>query len=81
VADIQPVRDFVRRAFLFDQNAELAEDDPLFPDVIDSLGVMEVVEFIEEQYGIDIEEDELLAANFRSLGAIGALIDRKRDAG
>lgn len=80
MADIQPVRDFIRRGFLFDEHAELADDEPLFPDVIDSLGVMEVVEFVEEHYGIAIAEDELLAENFRSLQAIGALIDSKRDA-
>ena len=80
MADIEPVRAFVRKEFLFDRDAPLADADPLFPDVIDSLGVMEVVSFVEEQYGIEIAEDELLADNFRSLEAIGALVDRKRDA-
>ena len=51
----------------------------LFPDVIDSLGVMEVVAFVEEKYGVEIDEDDLLVDNFRSLEAIGSLVDRKRD--
>jgi acyl carrier protein len=80
MADIEPVRTFVRRLFLFDAEARLADGDPLFPEVIDSLGVMEVVEFIEEQYGITIDEDEMLSDNFRSLEAISALVDRKSDA-
>ena len=79
--DTEPLREFIRRQFLFDDSAELADDDPLFPDVIDSLGVMELVTFVEERYGIAIDEDELLVDNFRSLSAIGELIDRKRDAG
>ena len=79
--DIDPLREFIRRQFLFDEDAALADDDPLFPDVIDSLGVMEVVTFVEERYGIAVDEDELLVDNFRSLAAIGALIDRKHDAG
>ena len=78
--DIEPVRNFVRREFLYDADAPLADDDPLFPDVIDSLGVMEVVSFIEDQYGVQIDEEELLVDNFRTLVAIGSLVDRKRDA-
>jgi acyl carrier protein len=80
MADIEPVRTFVRREFLFDKDAPLADGDPLFPDVIDSLGIMEVVDFMEEQYSITVEEDELLVNNFRSLEAISSLVDRKTDA-
>lgn len=46
--------------------------------MIDSLGVMEVVEFVEEAYAISIDEQDLLADNFRSLDAISSLVDRKR---
>jgi acyl carrier protein len=81
MADIEPVRGFVRKEFLFDRDAPLADGDALFPDVIDSLGVMEVVAFIEDHYGIEIAEEELLADNFRSLEAIGSLVDRKQNAG
>jgi acyl carrier protein len=80
MADIEPVRTFVRRQFLFDADAPLGDGDPLFPEVIDSLGVMEVVDFIEEHYKVTIDEDEMLSDNFRSLEAISALVDRKADA-
>jgi acyl carrier protein len=80
MADVEPLRDFIRAQFLFDENADLGDGDPLFPDVIDSLGVMEVVSFVEERFGIDIGDDDLLADNFQSLEAISSLIDRKRDA-
>lgn len=81
MADTEPLREFIRKQFMFDENAELDDADPLFPDVIDSLGVMEVVTFVEEAYGVSIDEDDLLADNFRSLAAISSLVDRKRDAG
>lgn len=80
MADIDSLRNFIRKQFLFDENATLGDDDPLFPEVIDSLGVMEVVDFVEETYGVTIEEHELLADNFRSLNAMSSLIDRKSDA-
>jgi acyl carrier protein len=78
VADIAPLRDFIRRQFLFDEDATLEDDDPLLPEVIDSLGVMEVVDFVEQHYGVSISDDDLLADNFQSLNAIAALIDRSR---
>jgi acyl carrier protein len=81
MADTEPLREFIRKQFMFDENAELDDADPLFPDVIDSLGVMEVVTFVEEAYGVSIDEDDLLADNFRSLAAISSLVDRRRDAG
>jgi acyl carrier protein len=77
MADTEPLREFIRRQFLFDEKAPLGDDDPLFPDVIDSLGVMEVVDFVEERYGVSIEEEDLLADNFESLSAIAALVDRR----
>jgi acyl carrier protein len=80
MADLEPLREFIRKQFLFDEEARLDDGDPLFPDVIDSLGVMELVDFVEDGYGITLNEEELLADNFRSLEAISSLIDRKRDA-
>lgn len=80
MADTEPLRDFIRKQFLFDDEGRLEDEDPLFPDVIDSLGVMEVVSFVEEEYGVEIDEDELLVENFKTLSAMSALIDGKRDA-
>ncbi len=80
MADLEPVRSFVRKEFLFDADASVGDADPLMPDVIDSLGVMEVVSFIEEHYGVEVAEDELLVDNFRTFEAIGGLIDRKQNA-
>jgi acyl carrier protein len=81
MADTEPLRGFIRKQFLFDESAKLDDGDPLFPDVIDSLGVMEVVDFVETTYEVSIDEDDLLADNFKSLEAMSALVDRKRDAG
>ena len=77
MADISPVRDFIRREFLYDRSAPLAEDTVLFPDLVDSLGIMTVVEFIEEKYGITIDDDELEAERFETLNSINAFIDEK----
>jgi acyl carrier protein len=78
VVDTEPIRDFVRREFLYDKTAALADDDTLFPDLVDSLGMMEVLDFVEDTYGIEIAEDELEADRFRTLRAIGEFIAAKQ---
>jgi acyl carrier protein len=75
--DIDQLRTFVRREFTFDAKADLRDDEPLFPDIVDSLGVMELVDFVEETYGVTIGDDELLVDNFRTLSSVKALIERK----
>lgn len=76
--DIDPVRAFVRREFLYDADAQLTDDAPLYPDLVDSLGIMELVDFLEETYGIEIEEQELVVSNFSNLGTVASLVERKQ---
>jgi acyl carrier protein len=78
MTDIEPIRSFIRQQFLFDKDAPLGDDQELFPGIVDSLGVMELADFVEQTYGVQIGEDELMADNFISLTAIAALVDRKQ---
>ena len=49
--------------------------------VIDSLGVMEVIGFVEEVFGIVVADDEIMEANFGTLNAITRyIIDKSGDA-
>jgi acyl carrier protein len=48
--------------------------------VIDSLGVVSLVSFIERQYGIRVDEEELMPENFDSVDAIVGFIAGKRGA-
>ena len=56
----------------------LDESDSLLErGVIDSVGVLKLVAFLEETYGIEIEEDDLMPENFDSLIAISNYVSRK----
>ena len=46
--------------------------------IIDSTGVLELVTFVESEYGLTITDDELVPANFDSIAALAAFIQRKR---
>jgi acyl carrier protein len=54
------------------------EDDLLSGGLIDSLGVTQLVAFLEERYAIAVTDADLVPANFQSLAAIEAYVARKR---
>ncbi|MET3661669.1 acyl carrier protein [Aquamicrobium ahrensii] len=76
------VRIFVVDNFLFgDQDALSGDDQSLIEhDVIDSTGVLELVSFIEERFGIAMSDAEIAPANLDSVSRIAAFIERKRAA-
>lgn len=70
---------FLSETFLYMRpDFQVGPDDSLMrTGVIDSLGVMEVVEFVEEMAGVQVAEDEITEANFGTLNAIARYITRK----
>jgi acyl carrier protein len=57
------------------------DEDLLAGGVIDSVGLMEVVSFVEQEYGIDVTDQDLVADNFRSLKSIQEFVELKRRGG
>jgi acyl carrier protein len=45
--------------------------------LIDSLGILEVVSFLEKEFGIVISDDELLPENFGSVQSLSSFVRRK----
>lgn len=58
--------------------AELTDDFPLIRErVVDSLGIFQLVSFIERELGVQIGDDEVVLENFETIGALAAFIDAK----
>lgn len=74
-------RAWVRENFLYMRpDWPLGEDDPLVGSgVIDSVGVIELVEFLQREFECTIAEDELTESNLGSLGAIARFVHGKRN--
>jgi len=51
--------------------------DPDEPLQIDSLGLIRLVAFLENDLGIRVEDEELIAENFATLGTLGELLATK----
>jgi acyl carrier protein len=74
-------RAYVRENFLYMRpDWPLRDEDPLLGSgVIDSIGVIELVEFLQREFACAIGEDEITEANLGTLGAIGQFVHRKRN--
>ncbi len=46
----------------------------------DSMAVVSVLTMIEEEFGVDVADDEVMADIFESLGSLSAFIDQKLNA-
>jgi acyl carrier protein len=72
------VRRFVRESFLVDH---FADDQPfLDAGIVDSLGMMQLVAFLESEFGIAVDDSELLPENLDSVARAAAFVERKRAA-
>lgn len=74
------VRAFIIANFLFDDHDAMIADQASFIEagIIDSTGVMEILLFLEETFGIRVEDEELVPENFDSIEGLVGLIERKR---
>jgi acyl carrier protein len=73
----QEIRAFIRKDLARDVEQVDNERSLLEAGILDSLGVLALVSFIEGRYGIGISDDELLPENFDSIDAIATFIARR----
>jgi acyl carrier protein len=58
--------------------SQLAPDFLLIDNhVIDSLGMLTLVSALEDEFGIDVDDDDLVPDNFATIGQIAAFVDSK----
>lgn len=76
-------RRFIRENFMMGMpDRELGDSDSLLDGgIIDSTGVLELVAFLEETFGITIDDSELLPENLDSVNAVAAFVTRKQTEG
>jgi acyl carrier protein len=69
------IKQFLARFF---RNHELKDDEDIFAlGFVNSLLAMQLVQFVEKEYSVTIEDDDLDFDNFRTIDNIDGLIERK----
>jgi len=77
--NIIKIREFIFENFLFDAEDESLKNDTSFLEegIIDSTGVLELVDWLEEEFSISVEDDELIPENLDSVNLLSAYITKK----
>lgn len=78
--DIKVVlRKFIAENFLPSSGLDAFEDDASFMEegIIDSTGVLELLEYIEDKFNITIEDEEIIPDNLDSLNKMISFIEGK----
>ncbi len=75
------IRKYIIDNFLYGQDDNSIGDDVSFLEngIIDSTGVLELVSFVQETYGIRVHDDELIPSNFDSLSKLETFILKKQE--
>ncbi len=73
------IRNFIATSFLFrEARQQIADDESLLgAGLIDSTGILELVSYLEAEFGIAVQDDEIVPENLDSVGQIAAYVVMK----
>jgi acyl carrier protein len=73
------LRQFVMENFYVTDPRELLDGTSLITNgTVDSTGMLEVIAFLESEFGIKVLDPEMIPANLETLERIGRFVERKR---
>src|SRR4051812_9751844 len=74
----QQIREFLTNNFIFDSSIQLAVSDSFMENgIIDSTGILEVIMWVESNFGLHVEDAEVLPENFDSIENLMHYTERK----
>lgn len=79
MAVVEQIRSFIFENFLFDADDDSLKNDDSFLEqgIIDSTGVLELVDWLEETFGMQVDDEELVPENLDSVNFLAAFIAKK----
>jgi acyl carrier protein len=78
----QKLRKYILETYLFttDDGALANDDSFLDKGIIDSTGILELVMYLEEEFGLAVADEELLPENLDSINNLVTFVERKQAA-
>ncbi len=78
----QQIRNFINKQFPMARTRTLKDDDDLLQNgIIDSLGVLELVTYLEKEFAIDVLDDELIPETFQTVERLANFVQEKQQNG
>lgn len=79
IAITEKVSSYLSEAKGLPQDFELRPETQLLQSgLIDSLGMVDLVAYLEESFSIEVDDDDMVPENFETVAAISAFVERKR---
>ena len=77
------IREFIVENFLFgEDNGQLTDEDSLLEKgIVDSTGVLELVQFLERTYSLKVKDEDLVPDNLDTISRAAEYVRRQQDAG
>ena len=72
------LRDFIADEISSAVEADELNDDYVLRDIVDSMGLFEIVSFIESEFEVEIANEELVPRNFDTIRGIADLVKAKQ---
>jgi acyl carrier protein len=70
--------EFIRNELLHGRKVALTADaDLLSAGIVDSLGILRLVAFIEDRFGVKVPDEDVVFENFQSLQAMGTYVSQR----
>ncbi len=78
--DLENIRKFIVDHIPKARQLNIQDDDQLLENgLLDSLGILDVVTYLEEEFGISISDDELTPDNFQSIRTMCTYVQQKKN--
>lgn len=76
------IHNFLMEKFPLARKSGIARDTALLEKgILDSLGILDVVSFLESEFSITISDEELVPENFQNLSALSSFVRMKNGKG
>jgi acyl carrier protein len=73
------IKTYINEHFPAARKLRLTDSDPLLQSgIIDSMGILDLVGYLETAFEISVADDDLLPENFNSIETIAAFVETKR---
>lgn len=76
---VATLRNYILENYLFTDNQDELKNEESFLEnkILDSMGILELIHFLQEEFGVKTEDEEMIPENLDSIDRLVAFIGRK----
>jgi acyl carrier protein len=73
--DLSAIKNFIRTELIYDDEKDFDENTNLIErGIVDSMSLVRLISFIEENYSMQVQDEDIVPENFSSLSKISSFI-------